>query len=132
VVTTSRGDEHHPKLHQSALVERARDLGHHPCVRGSSASDPHVGDLARTPSLDSDVALGPRTSDAGVAPEAAHLGAVRPGASVRAWQLAQANLRGIALGQARVAPADVRLTGEERASIRHHGAAVGVRRGRAP
>jgi hypothetical protein len=67
----------------------------------------HVGDLARTLSLDSDVALGPHTSSAGVAPEAARPGAVRPGARERAWQLAQANLRGIVLGEARVASADV-------------------------
>ena len=56
----------------------------------------HVGDLARTLSLDSDVALGPHTWSAGVAPEAARPGAVRPGARERAWQLAQANLRRIA------------------------------------
>jgi len=42
-VTSSRGDEHHPKLHRSALVERGRDLEHQACVRGSSACDAMSG-----------------------------------------------------------------------------------------
>jgi hypothetical protein len=49
----------------------------------------HVRDLVRTLSLDLDVALGPRTSSDGVAPEAAYPGAVRPGASTSDWCLAR-------------------------------------------